>query len=119
MQPAVQPTLYESIEALSGGLTGEILNGQLHTQPRLSFPHGFAGSALGAKLFSAFYEGNRGPGRWWIIDEPEIHFVYDVEVTAPDLAGWRRGHMPMPPIGHGIEVVPDGGREILSPYTAD
>jgi len=62
MQPAIQPTLYESLEALSEGLTGEILNGQLHTQPRPSFPHGFAGSALGAKLFSAFYEGNEGPG---------------------------------------------------------
>ncbi len=117
MQPAIQPTLYESLEALPEGVTGEILNGQLHTQPRPSFPHGFAGSALGAELFSAFYKGNRGPGGWWIIGEPEIHFVQDVEVTVPDVAGWRREHMPTPPTGHRIEVVPDWVCEILSPST--
>ncbi len=118
MQPAIQPTLYESLEALPEGVTGEILNGQIHTQPRPAFPHGFTSSALGAELFSAFYKGNRGPGGWWIINEPEIHFVYDAEVTVPDLAGWWREHMPIPPTGHRIEVVPDWVCEILSPYTA-
>ncbi|MCB2261620.1 MAG: Uma2 family endonuclease [Candidatus Thiosymbion ectosymbiont of Robbea hypermnestra] len=117
MQPAIQPTLYESLEALPEGLTGEILNGQIHTQPRPAFPHRFAGSALGARLFSSFYEGSGGSGGWWIIDEPELHFVRDVEVTVPDMAGWRRERMPMPPTGHRIEVVPDWVCEILSPST--
>ena len=50
--------------------------------------------------------------------EPEIHFVRDVEVAVPDLAGWKRERMPNPPEGHRVEVVPDWVCEILSPSTA-
>jgi len=42
---------------------------------------------LGAKLLNLFQIGDGEPGGWWIIDEPEIHFVHDVEVVVPDLAG--------------------------------
>lgn len=31
-----------------------------------------------------------GPGGWWILLEPELHFAEDVVV--PDWAGWRRGY---------------------------
>jgi len=67
---------------------------------------------------NSFQKGIGGPGGWWIIDEPEIHFARDIEVTVPDLAGWRRKRMPYPPEGHRIEVVPDWVCEILSPSTA-
>jgi hypothetical protein len=40
-RPQPKPTLYEQLEALPEGLTGEILNGQLHTQPRPTLEHGF------------------------------------------------------------------------------
>jgi hypothetical protein len=40
-----------------------------------------------------------GSGGWWIIDEPEVHFVLDTELTVPDIAGWRKAHMPSPPEG--------------------
>ena len=43
------------------------------------------------------------PGGWWIIDEPELHFIQDQEVDVPDLAGWRRERMPSPPEGHRFE----------------
>jgi len=33
-RPQPRPTLYEQLEALPEGLTGEILNGQLYAQPR-------------------------------------------------------------------------------------
>ncbi len=118
MQPALQPTLYESLEALPEGVTGEILNGQLHTHPRPSGAHVGVGSILGAKLTGPFYEGSGGPGGWWIIDEPEIHFKYDIEVAVPDLAGWRRKRMPYLPEDQRFEVVPDWICEILSPSTA-
>ena len=36
MHARTRPTLYEQLEALPEGLTGEILNGQLYTQPRPS-----------------------------------------------------------------------------------
>jgi len=47
MQPQTKPMLYELLEGLSESLTGEILNGQIHTQPRPSGPHGLAGYMLG------------------------------------------------------------------------
>jgi hypothetical protein len=57
-------------------------------------------------------------GGWWILPEPEIHFVRDTEVVVPDLAGWRRERMPAMPRDHRFEVVPDWVCEILSPSTA-
>ncbi|WP_133511746.1 Uma2 family endonuclease [Candidatus Thiosymbion oneisti] len=120
MEPALQlqPTLYESLEALPERVTGEILNGQLHTQPRPSGAQVGASSALGIELGGPFHRGRGGPGGWWIIDEPEIHFVRNIEVAVPDLAGWRRERMPYLPEDHRFEVVPDWICELLSPSTA-
>ncbi|MCB2262436.1 MAG: Uma2 family endonuclease [Candidatus Thiosymbion ectosymbiont of Robbea hypermnestra] len=116
LQP--EPTLYEFIEALPEGLTGELLDGQLHTQPQPSGAHMVVGSVLGSELLGPFQRGIRGPGGWWIIDEPEVHFVRNVEVAVPDLAGWRRERMPYPPVrDHRFEVVPDWICEIFSPST--
>jgi len=99
MEPQRKPTLYEDLEGLPEGLTGEILNGQLHTQPRPAGPHAIAGSTLGGNLWGPFQNGVGGPGGWWIIDEPEIHFARDLEVVLPDLAGWRLERMPVPSRG--------------------
>ena len=66
----------------------------------------------------AYHRGRGGPGGWWILDEPEIHFIRDTEVMVPDLAGWRRERMPRLPRDHRIEVAPDWVCEILSPSTA-
>ncbi len=110
-------SLYEQLEALPEGLTGEIINGQLHTQPRPAWPHALASSRLGMDIGSAYHRGRGVPGGWWIIDEPEVHFVLDVEVAVPDLAGWRRERMPVPPEGHKIQVAPDWICEVFSPAT--
>jgi Uma2 family endonuclease len=115
--PARKPSLYEQLMALPDGLTGEIINGQLRTQPRPAWPHGLAGSRLGADIEGPYGRGRGGPGGWWIIDEPEVHFVLDTEVTVPDIAGWRKDGMPSPPEGHKIQVVPDWVCEIFSPAT--
>ncbi len=117
MHARVRPTLYEQLEALPEGLIGEILDGQMYTQPRPSGPHALAASALGSELFGPFHRGRGGPGGWWIIDEPELHFMRDVEVDVPDIAGWRRDRMPVIPEGHRFEVVPDWVCEILSKST--
>lgn len=116
--PARTRTLYEAIEALPEGVTGEIIHGQMHTQPRPSGPHALAGSNLGIDLGHRYSRGHSGPGGWWIIDEPEIHFVRDTEILVPDLAGWRREHMPELPADQRFEVTPDWVCEILSPATA-
>lgn len=115
---ACQPTLYDELCALPEGMTGEILGGQLHSMPRPSGRHGIAEGALNIDLGGPFNFGRGGPGGWWIIPEPEIHFVRDTEVAVPDLAGWRRERMPKVPDDHRFEVVPDWVCEILSPSTA-
>jgi Uma2 family endonuclease len=118
MRPQPRPALYELLEALPEGLTGEILSGQLHTQPRPTWPHAYVSGRLNRTIGRRFDDGDDGPGGWWIIAEPEIHFVLDEEVVVPDLAGWRRERMPIPPEGHRVLVVPDWVCEILSPSTA-
>lgn len=116
-QIARKPSLYEQLCALPEGVRGEIINGQLRTQPRPSGPHALATSRLGGDIEGPYGRGRGGPGGWWIIDEPEIHFVRDLEVEVPDIAGWRRERMPRLPDGHRFEVVPDWICEVLSPST--
>gem|GEM_PF-2525768 len=67
MQPQTEPTLYEYLEGLPEGTTGEILDGQLHTQPRPSGPHAITETSLGIELGGPFHKGSGGPGGWWII----------------------------------------------------
>ena len=115
LQHAKRHSLYEQLIALPDGLTGEIINGQLHAQPRPAGPHALASSRLGADIEGPFGRGRGGPGGWWIIDEPEVHLLLDQEVLVPDLAGWRRERMPTLPEGHKFDVVPDWICEIFSP----
>jgi Uma2 family endonuclease len=109
---------YADLEALPEHLTGEIIHGQLYVQPRPAGPHAVAGMSLGSELYGSYHKGRDGPGGWWILLEPEIHFIRDVEVLVPDLAGWRRDHMPRPPHDHRFQIIPDWVCEILSPSTA-
>jgi Uma2 family endonuclease len=110
--------LYEQLLMLPENLTGEILDGELYTQPRPSGRHGIAERGLNIDIGGPFDFGRGGPGGWWIVPEPEVHFVRDTEVAVPDLAGWRRERMPIIPDDHRFEVVPDWVCEILSPATA-
>jgi Uma2 family endonuclease len=101
---------------LPENLTGELIDGELHTQLRPSGRHGLSETGLGAALLPPFHRGTNGPGGWWIL--PEVHFIRDTLVTVPDLAGWRRERMRELPDDHPLEVVPDWVCEILSPATA-
>ena len=78
-------------------------------------PHALATSALGQDLapFSRRAGGPRGPGGWWIIDEPELHLGRDVVV--PDLAGWRHERLPEWPDAPWMSLAPDWVCEVLSP----
>ena len=111
-------SLYEQLSALPENVVGEIINGQLYTQPRPAGPHAIATSVLGMGIGTSYHRGRGGPGGWWIIDEPEIHFVRDIEVLVPDLAGWRRKRLPRIPTDQRFEVAPDWVCEVLSPSTA-
>jgi Uma2 family endonuclease len=114
---ARKPTLYEQLCALPESIRGEIINDQLRTRPRTTGPHALASSRLGSDIEGPYSRGRGGPGGWWIIDEPEIHFIRDREVEVPDIAGWRIEHLPRLPEGHRFEVVPDWVCEVLSPST--
>lgn len=114
----IAPTAYEELLALPENRVGEIIGGQLHTQPRPAGPHNNAETCLGSALNPPFQQGKGGPGGWWIQVEPEIHFIRDTEVCVLDLGGWRRERMPSLPRDHRYEIVPDWVCEILSPDTA-
>ncbi len=120
LQPARKRATYADVLAAPEGWTAEIIDGELHLSPRPSSPHLGAASILGADLIDAFgrLRGGRGPGGWWILDEPELHLGEDDprdEVLVPDLGGWRRARMPRVPDTPGFTLPPDWVCEVVSP----
>ncbi len=111
----VRKATYRDVLDAPAHMVAEIVRGALHLQPRPAVRHAIAGSSLGMALGSPFQWGRGGPGGWWILDEPELHFGEDILV--PDLAGWRRERMPKPPDEAYFTLAPDWVCEILSPST--
>ncbi len=107
---------YADLLALPRNVVGELIGGELHTQPRPGGPHAAVASLLGMVLGNPFHRGSGGPGGWIILDEPELHLGADILV--PDLAGWRRARMPEVPDTAAFELAPDWVAEVLSPSTA-
>jgi len=112
---AMRAATYEDLMRVPDHLVAEILEGELYATPRPAVPHAMAASVLGSELGNPFQQGRGGPGGWWILDEPELHLGADVVV--PDLAGWRRAHLPELPNAAAITVAPDWVCEVLSPST--
>src|SRR5438105_9457624 len=79
---------YEDLMKVPDIMVAELIEGELYAWPRPARPHARAASRLGMKIGSAFDIGETGPGGWWIVVEPELHFVRNVLV--PDIAGWKR-----------------------------
>jgi Uma2 family endonuclease len=105
---------YEDLLAVPDHRVAEILDGELYVSPRPASPHTRAASALGIKIGGP-YDLEPGPGGWWLLDEPELHFGDDVLV--PDLAGWRRERMPAVPSTPFFVLSPDWVCEVVSPST--
>ena len=59
MPESIQP--FSNSWKSADGLTGEILDGQLYTQPRPTGPPALAAAVLGAELFGPFHRGRGGP----------------------------------------------------------
>lgn len=106
---------YQDVLDAPPNMVAELVNGALHLQPRPAARHGLAASNLGGEIVGPYGRGRGGPGGWWIIDEPELHYVEHVLV--PDIAGWRRERMPEFPDTAAFEIMPDWVCEILSPST--
>src|ERR671939_525897 len=90
-----KPASYQDLREVAPEMLAQIVDGELFAHPRPSIEHSRASSVLGEELGGPFDRGRGGPGGWWILDEPELHFGNDVLV--PDLAGWRRERVPVIP----------------------
>jgi Uma2 family endonuclease len=111
-----KPATYQDLCALPETVVGELISGELTASPRPANRHSAATTALSGELTGPFQRGRGGPGGWWIFYEPELHLGNDILV--PDLAGWRRTRMPVPPDEAFFSLSPDWVCEILSPSTA-
>jgi Uma2 family endonuclease len=114
-QPLKRAATYRDLLSVPDRFVAEILAGELYASPRPSIRHAVAASTLGGELGPPFQRGRGGPGGWWILDEPELHLGDDVLV--PDLAGWRRERLAVPPDEAALRLAPDWVCEVLSPST--
>jgi len=115
VNPVQRRATYADLLDVPDNRVGEIIDGELITQPRPAAPHARASSRLGAELGGPFDRAKGGPGGWIILDEPELHLHGDALV--PDLGGWRRERMPELPDVAAFELAPDWVCEVLSPST--
>ena len=106
---------YEDLLRVPENMVAELIEGELFASPRPRSSHANAASGIGYAVGPAYHFGSTGPGGWWILHEPEVHFGADVLV--PDLAGWRKERLPELPKGN-ISEVPDWVCEVLSPSTS-
>lgn len=106
---------YQDVLDAPAHMVAEIVDGALHLQRRPPMLAALAKTALSGEIGGAFFKGRNGPGGWWIVNEPELHFGEDIVV--PDIAGWRRERMPEPPDEAYITLAPDWVCEVLSPST--
>lgn len=113
--PAKRAATYEDLLAVPEHLVAELLFGKLVTHPRPAPRHASAATALSGVLTPPFQFGSGGPGGWVFMVEPELHLGEHIAV--PDLAAWRREHLPALPETAWIETPPDWVCEVLSPST--
>jgi Uma2 family endonuclease len=108
---------YEDLFDLPEHIIGEIIHGQLVTQPRPAPKHASAASTIGMTIGTPYHRGrDGGPGGWRILFEPELHL--GPHILVPDLAGWRRERMlELPDLAY-FTLPPDWVCEVLSPGTA-
>ena len=115
---------YADLEAVPATKVAELIRGVLYVMPRPASRHARASSALGFELGGPFDRGRGGPGGWWILDEPELHFPDptspgEVDALVPDLAGWRRDRLPVLPDVAAFTLAPDWICEVLSKSTEE
>ena len=118
MDPVQRRATYEDLLQVPDHLIAEVVDGELITAPRPASAHARAASTITQDLgpFDRSKGGPGGPGGWWILFEPELHLNADILV--PDLAGWKREHMPVLENVPYFTQAPDWVCEIISPTTA-
>jgi Uma2 family endonuclease len=106
---------YEDVLSAPENKVAEILDGELFLSPRPAPRYAVAHTHLLCAIGRPFDSGIGGPGGWWILSEPELHF--GEQVLVPDLTGWRHERLPTMPDEAFISLAPDWVCEVLSPST--
>ena len=114
-KPLKKRATYDDLVRVPEHFVAEMFDGELYASPRPAFPHARAAMALAAKLGGPFDLDRSGPGGWFLLGEPELHFGNDVLV--PDIAGWRRERLPAIPNVAYLTLAPDWICEVVSPAT--
>jgi Uma2 family endonuclease len=114
-EPARRRATYEDVLNAPEHQVAELIDGQLHLQPRPAPRHARSAGAISDQLGGPFDRGVGGPGGWIILIEPELHLGDNVLV--PDVAGWRRSTLPELPDEAYFTVAPDWVAEVASPRT--
>lgn len=65
--PVRRPATYADVLAAPPHLIAQLVDDELHLQPRPAGPHNFFASGLGADLVAAFQRGRGGPGGWVVL----------------------------------------------------
>lgn len=97
-----------------------MIGGTIVYKAEPSAEHADAQAGLVAFLRERFHRRSGGgdrPGGWWILTEVDVELSRH-EVYRPDLAGWRRDHVPERPSGRPVGIRPDWVCEILSASNA-
>lgn len=113
----IDQATYSVLSALPQGWVGEIVEDELVASPRPLASQTRAAFMLGVELGEQLDPRRGGSGRWCFMRTPELHLGRDVLV--PDLAGWRRDRMVLPPEPDEpfLTLAPDWVCEIVSPVT--
>ncbi len=93
----------------------ELIDGELIPKAAPTFEHGQAQLATGVAIGGPFGRkpgGPDAPGGWWLASEVDV--LLDGRGYRPDLAGWRRDHVPVMPRERPVIVRPDWLCEIVS-----
>ncbi len=120
-EPPNAPEVMAAYLSAPDNVIAEVLDGELHLQPRPARRHTRACSRLGMALGGPFDLGTSGPGGWILLFEPELRLGARPDIVVPDLAGWRRERMPDALEDETGDVVyavaPNWVCEVVSPRT--
>jgi hypothetical protein len=113
---------YADLEAVPAHRVAELIGGTLHVMPRPAPRHANAETGIASRLRGPFQDGIDGPGGWWILAEPELHFpdptgANPFDAISPDIAGWRRERLPELPAEAFFTLAPDWVCEVISTST--
>jgi len=89
----------------------ELIDGVIHRKASPRLRHGVA--QVGIARMTEPSEDGSGDDPWWIVIEPDVIFT-EHTVLRPDVAGWRKVRLPIPPDAP-TAVLPDLICEVLSP----